>query len=68
LIKLLEEIKEYLGVERKCSVSRELSKVFEETKRGSAQELIIYFSQKPVKGEIVVVIEGQQKTKHSADE
>lgn len=68
LIKLLEEIKEYLGAERKCSVSRELTKLFEETKRGTAQELIAYFSQKTVKGEIVVVIDGIQKNKHASDE
>jgi len=58
LIKLLEELKQYLGEDRKASVSRELTKMFEENKRGSLAELIKYFSLKTVKGEIVVVVEG----------
>jgi 16S rRNA (cytidine1402-2'-O)-methyltransferase len=68
LIKLLEEIKTYLGSDRKCSVSRELTKLFEETKRGTAEELIVYFSSKTVKGEIVVVIEGLQKKEKNLNE
>ncbi len=68
LVKLLEEIKLHLGANRKCSVSRELSKMFEETKRGSAEELIQYFSSKPVKGEIVVIVEGPQKGESINDE
>ncbi len=58
LVKALEELKATLGDERKASVSRELSKLFEETKRGTLQELITYFSLKTVKGEIVIVVEG----------
>ena len=50
---------EVFGVERKASVSRELTKLFEETQRGSLEELIAYFSQKSVKGEIVIVVEGK---------
>lgn len=68
LVKLLEELKLYLGANRKCSVSRELSKMFEENKRGTIEELIPYFSSKPVKGEIVVVVEGTQKGESSHDE
>ena len=60
LVKLLPELKEYLGGDRKFSVSRELTKMFEETKRGSLEELISYFSAKPVKGEIVVVVYGKK--------
>ncbi|MBI4947418.1 MAG: 16S rRNA (cytidine(1402)-2'-O)-methyltransferase [Bacteroidetes bacterium] len=60
LIKALEEFSQYLGTERRASVSREISKMFEETKRGTLQELIAYFSQKTVKGEIVIVVEGKQ--------
>ena len=60
LVKALEEFAEYLGAERRVSVSREISKMFEETKRGTLQELIAYFSQKTVKGEIVIVVEGKQ--------
>ena len=61
LIKALEEFAQYLGAERRASVSREISKMFEETKRGTLQELIAYFSQKTVKGEIVIVVEGKQE-------
>jgi 16S rRNA (cytidine1402-2'-O)-methyltransferase len=56
LVKLLEEIKEHLGNDRQISVSRELTKIHEETKRGTVAELISYFRSKVVKGEIVVVI------------
>ena len=60
LVKALGEFAQYLGNERQASVSREISKMFEETKRGTMQELIAYFSQKTVKGEIVIVVEGKQ--------
>ncbi|MEO5673740.1 MAG: 16S rRNA (cytidine(1402)-2'-O)-methyltransferase [Chitinophagales bacterium] len=56
LLKLLDELKEFSGPERKVSISRELTKKFEETKRGSIDELISFYKQKEVKGEIVVVI------------
>lgn len=65
LVKLLEEFKEYLGKERRACVSREISKLFEENKRGTLDELATYFSSKPVKGEIVVVVEG---TTHLTEE
>ncbi|KYP13225.1 16S rRNA (cytidine(1402)-2'-O)-methyltransferase [Flavihumibacter sp. CACIAM 22H1] len=58
LVKTLEELAVWLGADRQASVSRELTKVFEENKRGSLAELATYFSSKPVKGEIVVVVEG----------
>jgi 16S rRNA (cytidine1402-2'-O)-methyltransferase len=60
LTKLLQELKEHLGAERKASVCRELTKLFEETKRGSLNELIAYYTSKPVKGEIVVVVQGNK--------
>lgn len=60
LVKTLEQLMEYLGEERQASVSRELSKMYEETKRGSLKELLEYFSQKQVKGEIVVVVAGKE--------
>ena len=66
LVKTLEEFKEYFGPERSCSVSRELTKMFEETKRGTLHDVCFYFSQKNVKGEIVIVVEGAQKNKRSA--
>lgn len=60
LVKALEEFTQVFGTERKASVSRELSKMFEETKRGTLSELIEYFSSKTVKGEIVIVVEGKK--------
>jgi len=59
LVKTLAECITYFGAERLCSVSRELSKKFEENKRGTLQEVHDYFKEKGVKGEIVVVIEGK---------
>jgi 16S rRNA (cytidine1402-2'-O)-methyltransferase len=58
LIKTLEQLKEVLGPERKASVSRELTKLHEETVNRSLQELVEYFKEKTVKGEIVIVVEG----------
>lgn len=58
LIKCLEQLKEYLG-DRNASVSREISKMFEETVRGTLSELIDYFNNKGVKGEFVVLVEGK---------
>ena len=52
LVKLLEEFKEYLSGDRQVSVSRELSKMFEENARGTLAELVAHFSAKTVKGEI----------------
>lgn len=60
LLKALEEFSENFGTERKASVSRELTKVYEETQRGTLAELISYFSAKPVKGEIVIIVEGKK--------
>lgn len=61
--KTLEQIQKFFGAERKVSVSREISKKFEETRRGTAQELSQHFSQNKAKGEIVIVIEGKPKEK-----
>jgi 16S rRNA (cytidine1402-2'-O)-methyltransferase len=60
LIKTLEQFCEVFGVERKASVSRELTKIYEETIRGSLQELAQHFSAKAVKGEIVIVVGGKE--------
>jgi 16S rRNA (cytidine1402-2'-O)-methyltransferase len=60
LIKTLQELVLYFGGSRKCSVSRELSKMFEENIRGTLEEVIAHFSEKGVKGEIVIVLEGKQ--------
>ena len=58
LIKTLKDLIEYFGAERRCSVSRELTKKFEENKRGSLQEVHDHFDAKQVKGELVIVVEG----------
>jgi 16S rRNA (cytidine1402-2'-O)-methyltransferase len=59
LVKTLEEFGEYFGAERQCCVSRELTKMFEENKRGSLHDVCEYFKQKNVKGEIVIVVDGK---------
>jgi 16S rRNA (cytidine1402-2'-O)-methyltransferase len=61
LMKTLEQFAEFLGPDRKASVSRELSKMFEENKRGTLTELIEYFGSKTIKGEIVIVLEGYKE-------
>ena len=58
LVKTLADFIEYLGPGRQCSVSRELSKIFEENVRGTLQEVYDHFNQKVVKGEIVLVVAG----------
>jgi len=60
LLKTLEQLKEYFGTERQASVSRELTKKFEETRNGTVQELLDYFSAKEIKGEIVIVVDGKK--------
>ena len=59
LVKSLEEFAIYFGADRQCCVSRELTKMFEENKRGSLQEVAAHFKAKTVKGEIVIVIQGK---------
>jgi 16S rRNA (cytidine1402-2'-O)-methyltransferase len=56
IVKTLEQIIQYIGPDRPVSVSRELTKTFEETRRGTAQELLAHFSKTKPKGEIVLVI------------
>ena len=59
LLKTLANFVEYFGEERQISVSRELTKMFEETKRGSVKEVLSYYTEKPAKGEIVIIVEGK---------
>lgn len=59
LLKTLEQFKEYFGAERTVSVSRELTKMFEETFTGSVEEVLGHFKAKEVKGEIVIVVAGK---------
>ncbi len=60
LVKTLNNFIEYFGEDRRISVSRELSKLHEETIRGTAQEVLEHFEKKPPKGEIVIVVEGKR--------
>ncbi len=60
LVKTLEEMAGYFGADRLCCVSRELTKLFEENKRGGLQEVADYFKEKTVKGEIVIVVRGKE--------
>jgi len=60
LVKTLEEFAQYFGAERECCVSRELTKMFEENKRGTLREVADHFKAKTVKGEIVIVVAGKQ--------
>lgn len=58
LAKTLTQLAEFFGPERAASVSREISKMFEETRRGSLFELATYYNEHQVKGEIVMVVAG----------
>lgn len=61
LQKTLEQLAEYLGGERQASVSREISKVHEETRRGTLAELVQSFKERPAKGEIVIIVDGKHE-------
>jgi 16S rRNA (cytidine1402-2'-O)-methyltransferase len=61
LVKTLGQIGEFFDPERKVSVSREISKLHEENARGTALEVLEHFKQNPVKGEIVIIVEGHQE-------
>jgi 16S rRNA (cytidine1402-2'-O)-methyltransferase len=65
LVKALEEFREHFGAERQVSVSRELTKLHEENFRGTVQEALDHFNSKPVKGEIVIVLQGGE---HESEE
>ncbi|PCJ86569.1 MAG: 16S rRNA (cytidine(1402)-2'-O)-methyltransferase [Flavobacteriales bacterium] len=61
LLKTLEQFIEVFGKERQASVSRELTKIHEETARGKLLEILDYFKEKNIKGEIVIVLQGSGK-------
>jgi 16S rRNA (cytidine1402-2'-O)-methyltransferase len=63
LVKTLEQFITYFGADRPCSVSRELTKKFEENKRGTLEEVCAYYREKGVKGEIVIVVGGSVSKK-----
>ena len=60
LVKTLEQIAEVCGLDRRASVTREISKMHEETQRGTLEELINHFKQTPPKGEIVICVAGHE--------
>jgi 16S rRNA (cytidine1402-2'-O)-methyltransferase len=60
LVKALQQFAEAFGPERQACVSRELSKKFEENRRGTVQELAAYYESHPPKGEIVIVVAGKE--------
>lgn len=65
VVKLLEELKQHIGTERRISASREISKMFEETVRGNADELMEHFKKKEPRGEFVIIIDCKtQDTRH----
>ena len=67
LVKTLELFAQYFGEERQACVSREISKLHEENFRGTLRDCIEHFSQKDVKGEIVIVVEGKNRTVRNAE-
>lgn len=62
LVKTLTQFKDFFGSERQISVSRELSKMFEETIRGTVEQVLAHYTQNPPKGEIVIVLAGKEKS------
>lgn len=67
LVKCLGQICEFMGEDRPVSVSREITKMFEEHIRGTAKEVLEHYEQHPPKGEIVVIIGKTEKDKHGKD-
>jgi 16S rRNA (cytidine1402-2'-O)-methyltransferase len=60
LLKTLTHVCEYFGEARQVSVSRELTKLYEETIRGTAKEVLDHYTNKPPKGEIVIIVDGKK--------
>ena len=60
LLKTLAQIVEYFGAERQVAVCRELTKMYEETVRGTAAHVLEHYTKKPAKGEIVIVVAGKK--------
>jgi 16S rRNA (cytidine1402-2'-O)-methyltransferase len=61
VLKTLEQCAEFMGMERQAATCREISKIYEETNRGTLAELIEHFKSKEPKGEFVIIIEGAKK-------
>lgn len=67
LVKTLGQFIEYFGAERECSVAREISKVHEEHRRGTLEEVKSWFEEHEPKGEIVIIVAGDTDRKHDED-
>lgn len=67
LVKTLEQFGEYFGLDRDCSVAREISKVHEEHRRGTVAEVLEWFREHEPKGEIVIVVAGAPSVRHKED-
>ena len=61
LLKTLTHFCEYFGEDREVSVSRELTKLYEETIRGTPKEVLEYYNNKPPKGDLVIVVAGKKQ-------
>lgn len=68
VVKLLQQLAEVMGEEREASVSREITKKFEQTVRGTLAELIEHFTKNDPKGEFVVIVSGKPKARRATDE
>lgn len=68
VVKLLQQLSEVMGGEREASVSREITKKFEQTVRGTLAELIEHFTQNDPKGEFVIIVSGKPKARRGAEE
>lgn len=60
LVKTLKDLIAYMGADRRASLSRELTKIHEETRRGSLNELLQHYEKHPPKGELVIVLSGEK--------
>ena len=65
LLKTLDEFGQYFGADRQASVSRELTKMFEETVRGTLQEIKLHFETHTLKGEFVICVDGKTRDQKS---
>lgn len=68
LVKTLQQLIEVCGPDRQVSVARELTKIHEENARGTLAEVLAHFSQKEVKGEIVIVLQGTNEVDENEDD
>ena len=67
VVKSLEQFAEYFGADRQVSVCREISKIHEESVRGTLAEVISHFKEKAPRGEFVIIISGNNKTKREKE-